>query len=103
MYVFASFAGYIKNRIEALDEANFSYKYSLIEGVALLDKLEKITVDVKFEPTADGGSTNKMTSTYYTKGDAVITDEEMKQGAEKALGMYKVVEGYLLKNPDAYA
>ncbi|XVF28262.1 hypothetical protein REPUB_Repub15cG0014600 [Reevesia pubescens] len=93
----------IKNRIDELDEKNFSYKYSLIEGDGLMDKLDKITYEVKFEATADGGSINKMTSTYYTKGDFVLTEEEIKAGKEKALGMYKVVEGYLIQNPDAYA
>ncbi|XWS08541.1 hypothetical protein CRYUN_Cryun40dG0011400 [Craigia yunnanensis] len=93
----------IKNRIDELDEKNFSYKYSLIEGDGLMDKLDKITYEVKFEATADGGSKNKMTSTYYTKGDFVLTEEEIKAGKEKALAMYKVVEGYLIQNPDAYA
>ncbi|KAL5852317.1 hypothetical protein ACOSQ3_007435 [Xanthoceras sorbifolium] len=93
----------IKNRIDELDVENFSYKYSLIEGDGLMDKLEKVTYKVKFETTPDGGSKNKMTSTYYTKGDFVLTEEEIKEGKEKALGMYKVVESYLLQNPDAYA
>lgn len=92
----------IKNRIDELDLENFSYKYSLIEGDGLLNKLDKITYDVKFEPTPDGGSKNKMSSTYYTKGDMVLTEDEIKEGKEKALGMYKIVEAYLLQNPDAY-
>ncbi|XWS53563.1 hypothetical protein CRYUN_Cryun10bG0012200 [Craigia yunnanensis] len=46
---------YIKNRINELDENNSSYKYSLIEGDGLMDKLDKITYEVKFEATADGG------------------------------------------------
>ncbi|XWS14139.1 hypothetical protein CRYUN_Cryun36dG0097800 [Craigia yunnanensis] len=93
----------IKNRIDELDEKNFSYRYSLIEGDGLMDKLDKITYEVKFEVTADGGSKNKMTSTYYAKGDFVLTEEEIKAGKEKALAIYKVVEGYLIQNPDAYA
>ncbi|KAJ4726026.1 major allergen Pru ar 1-like [Melia azedarach] len=93
----------IKNRIDELDPVNYSYKYSLIEGDGLMDKVEKITYEVKFEATSEGGSKSKMTSTYYTKGDKVLTDEEIKSGKEKSSGMYKVVEAYLLQNPDAYA
>ncbi|KAJ4722088.1 major allergen Pru ar 1-like [Melia azedarach] len=93
----------IKNRIDEIDLEKFSYKYSLIEADGKMDKLEKITYDVKFEPTADGGSKNKMSSTYYTKGDVVLSEEEIKEGKEKALAVYKVVENYLLQNPDAYA
>ncbi|XP_031264531.1 major allergen Pru ar 1-like [Pistacia vera] len=92
----------MKNRIDELDLENFSYKYSLIEGDGLMNKLGKITYDVKFEPTRDGGSKSKMSSTYYTKGDIVLTEDEIKEGKEKALGMYKIVEAYLLQNPDAY-
>ncbi|KAE8708815.1 Major allergen Pru ar 1 [Hibiscus syriacus] len=94
---------YIKNRVDELDEKNFSFKYSLIEGDGLMEKLEKITYEVKFESTADGGSKNKMTSTYYTKGEFELSEEEVKAGKEKALAMHKVVEAYLLQNPDAYA
>ncbi|TYI61789.1 hypothetical protein E1A91_D10G198500v1 [Gossypium mustelinum] len=94
---------FIKNRVDELDEKNFWFKYSLIEGDGMMDKLEKISYEVKFESTADGGSINKMTSTYYTKGEFVLTEEEIKAGKEKALAMYKVVEAYLLQNPDAYA
>ncbi|KAK8661791.1 hypothetical protein V6N13_091385 [Hibiscus sabdariffa] len=93
---------YIKNRVDELDEKNFSFKYSLIEGDGTMDKLEKITYEVKFESTPDGGSKSKMTSTYYTKGDFELTEEEVKAGKDKALAMYKVVEGYLLQNPEAY-
>ncbi|GLT32558.1 hypothetical protein SLA2020_072170 [Shorea laevis] len=94
---------YVKNRIDELDEKNFLYKYSLIEGGELLHKLEKITYEVKFESTPEGGSKHKMTSTYCTKGDIVLTEEEIKAGKQRVLGVYKVVEGYLLQNPDAYA
>jgi hypothetical protein len=49
------------------------------------------------------GAKNKMTTKYHTKDDVVIKEEEIKAGKEKVLGMYEVVEGYLLQNPDAYA
>ena len=50
----------------------------------------------------DGGSILKNTSTYYTKGDHVITDEQIKVGKEKSIALFKVVEAYLVANPDAY-
>ncbi|KAG6664227.1 hypothetical protein CIPAW_02G078400 [Carya illinoinensis] len=73
------------------------------EGDALAEKLEFITHEVQYEPTPDGGSKNKMTKKYHTKGDIVIKEEDIKAGKEKTLGMYKVAEPYLLQNPDAYA
>ena len=79
------------------------YNYSMIEGDALMDNLEYISYEVKFEPTPEGGSKNKMVSKYHTKGDIELKEEEIKAGKEKPLVMYKVVEGYLLQNPEAYA
>ncbi|KAK3417810.1 hypothetical protein EUGRSUZ_H03778 [Eucalyptus grandis] len=92
----------MKNRVDELNEETFTYKYALIEGGPLMEKFESIAYEVKFEPTPDGGSKNKMTSTYYTKGDFELKEEEVKAGKERALGMYKAVEAYLIQNPDAY-
>uniref|UniRef100_A0AB38YAG9 Cora1.08-like protein variant 2 n=1 Tax=Corylus avellana TaxID=13451 RepID=A0AB38YAG9_CORAV len=95
----------VKNRIDELNEKTYYYKYTVIEfeGDALADKLELIVHEVQFEATAEGGSKNKMTTKYHTKDDVVIKEEEIKAGKEKVLGMYKVVEGYLIQNPGAYA
>ncbi|KAA8527674.1 hypothetical protein F0562_035457 [Nyssa sinensis] len=94
---------YMKHYIDELDEKTYTYKYTLIEGDALVDKLEKISFEIKLEAAPNGGTISKMTSKYYPKGDFVLTEEEIKAGKEKALGMYKVVEAYLQENPDAYA
>ena len=93
----------VKNRIDELNEETYSYKYTVIEGDALADKLELIVHEVQFEATAEGGSKNKMTTKYHTKDDVVVKEEEIKANKEMVLGMHKVVEGYLLQNPDTYA
>ncbi|KAF8401407.1 hypothetical protein HHK36_012346 [Tetracentron sinense] len=94
---------YVKHRIDALDKENFVCKYSLIEGDVLMGKLESIAYEVKFETAADGGCVCKMTSEYHSVGDGEIKEEEIKAGKERAMGMYKAIEAYLLENPDAYA
>ncbi|KAA8527411.1 hypothetical protein F0562_034874 [Nyssa sinensis] len=92
----------VKHRVDGIDKENFTYSYSIIEGDALMDILESISYEIKIEATADGGSICKNTSKYHTKGDAHITEEQIKSGKEKASGMFKAVEAYLLANPDAY-
>ncbi|KAM0008439.1 putative Bet v I/Major latex protein [Helianthus debilis subsp. tardiflorus] len=94
--------GFAKHQIDEIDEKAFTYKYTLIEGNGISDKIEKVSYDIKFEGSADGGSISKMTTAIYTHGDFEIKDEELKAGKEKVLGLYKVVEAYLLKNPDVY-
>ncbi|GMJ02089.1 MLP-like protein 423 [Hibiscus trionum] len=93
---------YMKQKVEAVDEENFAYTYSVIEGDALMNKLEKITYETKMEASPDGGSVCKTTSKYYTIGDFELKEEGIKAGKEKALGMFKAIEAYLQSNPDAY-
>ncbi|XP_073155443.1 major allergen Pru ar 1-like [Henckelia pumila] len=93
---------YVKYRVDELDQETLTYGYTLIEGDSLVDKLEKITCNVKFEQSPDGGSILKVTSTYYTTGDFTLKEEEVKAGKEKVLAMYKAVEAYLIQNPNSY-
>ncbi|KAK6254437.1 hypothetical protein SCA6_015753 [Theobroma cacao] len=93
---------YVKHKVDGIDKENFSYSYSVIEGDALMNTLEKISYETKFVAGPDGGSVCKSTSKYYTIGDIEIKEEQIKAGKERALGMYKAVEAYLLANPDAY-
>ncbi|XP_074369323.1 major allergen Pru av 1-like [Apium graveolens] len=94
--------GYVKYHIDELSEENYTYNYTLLEGDALVENLEKITYEVKFESSPSGGTISKVTSKYYTKGDFMLKEEDIKAGKDKVLQMYKVVEAYLLQNPDAY-
>ncbi|MBA0710644.1 hypothetical protein Golax_009920 [Gossypium laxum] len=93
---------YMKEKVEALDKDKLVYRYSVIERDALMNKLEKITYETKLEASPGGGSICKTSSKYYTIGDFEITEEGIKAGKEKALQIFKVVEAYLLANPDQY-
>lgn len=85
-----------------LDTENFAYTYTMIEGDVLMNKFEKISNEVKFEATPDGGSICKYNSKYYTIGDAdQINQEEIKSYKEKLMGVVKAIEAYLLANPSA--
>ncbi|KAK6278517.1 PREDICTED: major allergen Pru ar 1 [Theobroma cacao] len=92
----------VKNRIDGIDKEKFTYSYTVIEGDALMNTLEKICNEIKFQASPEGGSICKSSSTYYTIGDIEIKDEEIKSGKEKASGMFKAVEAHLLANPDTY-
>ncbi|XP_016647132.1 PREDICTED: major allergen Pru ar 1-like [Prunus mume] len=94
---------YVKHQVDELDKDNFVYNYSLIEGEdALTDKIEKISYEIKLVASADGGSVIKNTSSYHTKGEVEIKEEHVKAGTEKAYALFKIIETYLVANPDAY-
>ena len=93
---------YVKHRTDALDEAKLTYSYTLIEGGDLLDKIESISYEMKFEPTPGGGCKGTNVSKYHPKPGVQINEEEVKAGKEKAMAIYKGVEAYLLANPNVY-
>ena len=92
----------MKHKVEALDKENLTYSYSVIEGDALMKALEKITYEIKIASSPNGGSICKSISKYYTIGEFEIKEEQIKAGKEKASGMFKAIEAYLLANPDAW-
>ncbi|PON88208.1 Bet v I type allergen [Trema orientale] len=93
---------YVKHRVDAVDKDNFTHAYSLIEGDALSDKLEKISYETKLVASPDGGSVIKTVSKYHTVGDVEIKEEHVKEGKEKASHLFQLIEAYLKDHPDAY-
>ena len=93
---------YVKHRIDEVDHVNFTYGYSVIEGDALSEVLEKISYEIKIISSPNGGSILKSTSKYHTNGDHEIKEEQDKAGKEKAAGLFKAIENYLSAHPDAY-
>ncbi|GFP83430.1 major allergen pru ar 1 [Phtheirospermum japonicum] len=96
-------APYLKHRVDAIDTENCTTKYSLIEGGWLDDKLESIDFDVKFVESGDGGCVIKINGEYHTKGDAILKDDDIKAGKEKAKGFYIAADEYLFANPNVCA
>ncbi|KAI9123253.1 hypothetical protein K1719_006142 [Acacia pycnantha] len=94
---------YLKHRIDEVDEKNLVCKYTMIEGGPLGEKVESIGYEVKFEGTSEGGCVSKMITKYYTVGDEQVREEDVKEGRESTIGIYRVVESYLQDNPQACA
>ncbi|XP_054807632.1 major strawberry allergen Fra a 1.06-like [Prosopis cineraria] len=94
----------VTHKVEAVDKESFVYSYSVIEGDALADKYEKITYETKLEASDNGGCVIKGSSKYVTKGDDSIQVDEadVKANRDKASGLLKAVEAYLLANPGLY-
>ncbi|KAF7850820.1 hypothetical protein BT93_L4980 [Corymbia citriodora subsp. variegata] len=89
---------YTKHKIDALDVENFYCKYTLIESDIKFDKIDFIVYEVKFT-LADGGCLCKMSSDYHVMEGAELKEDDIKQGKDRAMGLFKTVEEYLLENP----
>ncbi|OIW18389.1 hypothetical protein TanjilG_31529 [Lupinus angustifolius] len=61
---------YVLHKIEAIDEANLGYNYSIVGGVGLPDTLETLSIKTRLVEGANGGSIGKVTITIESKGDA---------------------------------
>ncbi|KAK3418019.1 hypothetical protein EUGRSUZ_H04000 [Eucalyptus grandis] len=89
---------YTKHKIDALDVENFYCKYTLIESDIKFDKIKFIVYEVKFA-SANDGCVCKMTSEYHVEEGAELKEDDIKQGKDRAMGLFKTVEEYLLANP----
>nr|AOP32363.1 phenolic oxidative coupling protein POCP3 [Hypericum tomentosum] len=92
----------MSQRIDVLDTKNYYCKFTLFEGGMLGDTLDSIVHELKLDPLGDGCK-GKMSSHYVLKPGATINEEEVKVVKQKAYGLVKAVEEYLLNNPDVLA
>ncbi|WCJ23363.1 Major strawberry allergen Fra a 1-A [Euphorbia peplus] len=89
----------LKERIDSIDEENLTYKSTLFEGN--LKGIEKISNEFKLKASPNGGTIIIKTAHYYTADDFKLDEELMKSGKEKAVGLFNVLEAYVLaNNPD---
>ncbi|XP_019440193.1 PREDICTED: class-10 pathogenesis-related protein 1-like [Lupinus angustifolius] len=91
---------YSFHKIEAIDEANLIYNYSVFGGTGLSETWEKITFKTIVLEGPNGGSIRNTRVKYLTKGDGEINEEVFKNDKIRADGLVKFLEGYLLENPD---
>lgn len=91
---------FVLHKIDAIDDANLGYDYSIVGGTGLDETLEKVTFETKVVPGLDGGSIGKVSVKYHTKGDAALSDAVRAETKAKGDGLFKAIEGYVLANPD---
>ncbi|RZB64650.1 Major allergen Pru ar 1 isoform C [Glycine soja] len=94
---------HLKHRIDAIDQEKLTYSYAVIEGDAALEKVDSIAHEIKFEATKEGGCKIKNVSKYHPKAGVDVKVEDFKAAREEGLALLKVVDAYLVANPEAYA
>jgi len=90
----------VLHKLEAVDEANLGYNYSIVGGTGLDESLEKVEFETNIVAGSDGGSIVKISVKYHTKGDAVLSDAVRDETKTKGTGLIKAIEGYVLANPN---
>lgn len=107
-YFFSHYAAdgqvrYTRHRIEELDKEKFTCKFSFIEGDGLMEHLEFLTYEVKFEGYGTKGCVCKITNEFKPKEGVAIQQVDIQLGKDRAIGMYEVVEAHLMAYPQLYA
>lgn len=92
----------MKHRIDAIDKENLIYNYSVIDG-GKPETVELVSHEVKIEPSKEGGCKIKNVSKYHSKKGVEIKEEDLKAVREEGSVVLKVVDAYLVANPEAYA
>lgn len=100
MMVSGDQTSFVLQKVDAIDEANLVYDYSIVGGTGLHESLEKVTFQTKVAPGPDGnGSIAKATLTFHTKDDAPLSDAVRDETKARGAGIFKAIEGYVLANP----
>ncbi|XP_039155423.1 major allergen Pru ar 1-like [Eucalyptus grandis] len=94
---------YLKHNVDALDKEKMMHSYTMVEGGEFADKIETISYEIKMEASPVGGCKGLNVSKYHPKPGALINEEEIKAGKEKATAVFKAAEAYLLANLEGYA
>ncbi|XP_065859594.1 major allergen Pru ar 1-like [Euphorbia lathyris] len=89
---------YMEERVDSIDEENLTYSSTILEGDE--KGIEKIVNDFKFEESPDGGTIIKKQNRYYTVGDYKLDEEEINKVKQTSLGLFIILEDYMLANPD---
>uniref|UniRef100_A0A1D1YFB3 Major allergen Pru ar 1 n=1 Tax=Anthurium amnicola TaxID=1678845 RepID=A0A1D1YFB3_9ARAE len=94
---------FIKDRVDVLDDHNYVFKYTVIEGGLLGTRFKSYSYELKLEAAGGGGSKGKLTVHYDTIDDTPLTEEEVGKLMIGVVGMMKALEVYFQANPNLYA
>ncbi|KAF7813499.1 putative START-like domain, Bet v I type allergen [Senna tora] len=84
--------------VEGVDEENFAYKYSIVQGSDFPEKVEKKTFEIKMLEAPDGGNVGKVTASIFYKGNVPPTDQELQPGEDYGFAVFKDIEAFLIAN-----
>ncbi|GLJ09154.1 hypothetical protein SUGI_0102820 [Cryptomeria japonica] len=93
---------YVKERTEEIDEENFYYRYSYVEGGQLGILWASAQFKLKMSPKAEGGSVVKFTCEYDTLPGISIDQAKVKEMEGASVGLLKAVEAFVIANPSLY-
>ncbi|GLJ45763.1 hypothetical protein SUGI_0963000 [Cryptomeria japonica] len=93
---------YVKERVDQVDEDNLVFSFSHVEGGVLGTKLASANHHMKFSPKAGGGSIATFTVSYDSLPGVLLDESKLQEFKANSIGLFRLVEQYLLANPTLY-
>eukprot|EP01018_Ginkgo_biloba_P025324 Gb_09963 [translate_table: standard] len=93
---------YAKEKVDELNEKDLSYKYTALEGGLLGTKLKSAKFEMKFSPTAEDECLLAWICEFDTLSDSLPSEAEDQETKAGIVAMVKMVESYILSNPQLY-
>ena len=93
---------YVKEKVDVVDEANMVYSFSHVEGGMIGTKAASISYMVKFASKEGGGSIATTTCNYDSLPGVPHDEAKVEEIKAKSIGLFKMVEEYLISNPTLY-
>eukprot|EP01018_Ginkgo_biloba_P028226 Gb_39205 [translate_table: standard] len=96
---------YSKEVVDAIDDEKLQMKYSAVDGGFLDGNITSAKFEFKIVPAKDGGSLSTWTGHFDVLSDSAndASNAKFQQMKEDTIGMFKMVEQYLLSNPTLYS
>ncbi|XP_057844251.1 pathogenesis-related protein 1 [Cryptomeria japonica] len=93
---------YVKERVEELDEENFVYRSTHVEGGTLGKKLASASYEFKYTPKAEGGCLCSSVFHYDSLPGVMQNESKVQEIKCAGTALFKKIESYLLANPTMY-
>ncbi|GLJ28932.1 hypothetical protein SUGI_0570660 [Cryptomeria japonica] len=93
---------YVKEKVDLVDEANMVYSFSHVEGGVIGTQAASISYTIKFAPKAGGGSITTTTCNFDSLPGVPHDEAKLEEIKAQSIGLFKMVEQYLIANPTLY-
>ncbi|GLJ09619.1 hypothetical protein SUGI_0112880 [Cryptomeria japonica] len=93
---------YVKEKVDLIDEANMVYGFSHVEGGVLGTKVASVSYRIKLTPKTWGGSISTTTCNYDSLPGVPYDESKIEEIKANTIGLFRILEGYLIANPTIY-
>uniref|UniRef100_A0A0C9S3F2 TSA: Wollemia nobilis Ref_Wollemi_Transcript_15257_977 transcribed RNA sequence n=1 Tax=Wollemia nobilis TaxID=56998 RepID=A0A0C9S3F2_9CONI len=93
---------YVKERVDEVDEANFVYSCSHVEGGLLGKRVASAKFQQKYIPKSEGGCKFVWRCDYESLPGVEHEEDKVQEAKDNITALFRMLEAYLISNPGLY-